>query len=56
MNMVEYFRSYAVARLGSAEGCTDLGSVYARGLGVPRDPARATALYRRAWMVTSYPL
>jgi TPR repeat protein len=33
---------------GNADGCVNLGIVYAHGLGVPADPARAAQLYSRA--------
>ena len=33
---------------GAARGCTNLGVLYERGLGVTRDVAQARTLYQRA--------
>src|SRR5262245_50807191 len=33
---------------GQLSGCLLLGTLYTEGIGVPRDPARARALYERA--------
>ena len=35
--------------LGSAQGCNNLADLYHEGVGVPGDPARAAALFRRAY-------